>query len=99
MLQLKDLLSDALRRGQINREIAALEVIEIFNDLLEEQLPLTRKADIRGVSYRNGQINADCKNNLAVHWLTTHESILIELLTKKNQEIKIVKIKPKLLSF
>jgi len=96
MLALKDLLSDALRRGHISREVAAVKVIETFNELVKESLPPARKNDVFAITFKDGIIEAGCKNSMAVHWLTLHERDFLSVLSRRITEIGVKKIKPKI---
>ena len=96
MLSLKDLIPDALRRGHISREVATVKIIEAFNELVSEQLPLSRKKDIMAISFKDGVIEAGCKNNMAAHWLLTREADLLATLSRRVTEVGAKKIKAKI---
>lgn len=96
MFQLKDLLPDALCRGHISRGVAMVKMIEVFNDLMAEKLPSARKNDVQALSFKDGVINIGCKNNMAMHWITTRESELIAELSRRTPGARITKINSRL---
>ncbi|MFA6131559.1 MAG: hypothetical protein WC702_00625 [Patescibacteria group bacterium] len=96
MLQLKDLLSDALRRGHIGREIAAVKITEAFDELVQENLPLSRKKDVFAISFKDGVLEAGCKNSMAMHWLTMREQDFLIALSHRMSEVSVKKIKAKI---
>lgn len=96
MLQLKDLLPDALRRGRISREVAAVKIIEAFDELMAEKLPPARKKDVFAIAFKDGIIEAGCKNSMAAHWLATREADLLAVLSRRVTEVSVKKIKSKI---
>ena len=96
MFQLKDLLPDALRRGRISHEVAAVKIIEAFNDLVAEQLPPDRRRDVFAVGFKDGIIEAGCKNNMAAHWIIMREQDLLAALSRRVTEVGAKKIKTKI---
>jgi len=96
LYSLKDLLPDALRRGHISREMLALKVVEVFNELAEEKLPIGRKKDLLAISYKDNIINVSCKNSAAAHWTMIHEAEIIAALSRAVPEVRVEKIKTKI---
>jgi|GEM_PF-7046312 hypothetical protein len=95
MQSFKDLIPDALRRGRISHEIATVNVVEAFNELMAERLPLARKQDVQANGYKDKTVFVVCRNAMAAHWVTSHELELIAALSRKVPEAPVIKIKPK----
>jgi predicted nucleic acid-binding Zn ribbon protein len=93
---LKDLLPDALRRGHLSREMAATQIVEIFNQWIVNFLPSGRAQDAQAVSYKDKILNINCRNMAAAHWLTQHEQEIVSALSQRSPETPIIQIKIRL---
>lgn len=93
MLQLKNLLPDALRRGRISRQVEATKMVEIFNELIKEKLPPGQVEDVTAISYKDQILNVSCQNSPAAHWIASREQEMLSLLSRQIPEARSIKIK------
>ncbi|MFH1253527.1 MAG: hypothetical protein V1664_04330 [Candidatus Uhrbacteria bacterium] len=96
MFQLKDLLPEALCRGRISKEMAATKIVEIFNEIIPDFLPVGRKKDLAAISFKDRILNVNCQNTAVAHWLSNHELDLIAALAGQAPEVQVIKIRTRI---
>jgi hypothetical protein len=82
---LKDLLPNALQRGQISRQVGAARVVQIAADALADILPVARRRDARAVSYKDGTLFVECVHASAADFIRQHADALVHQIATATQ--------------
>jgi hypothetical protein len=96
MHALKDLLPEALRRSRLSRAVTAARVVELFNDLIQENLPPRRKNDIFATAFNDGILEVGCKNGPAADWLAMRQADLLTAILRRMDGVEVKKIEARI---
>lgn len=62
-----DLMTSAISRHNIGRQIISAMIVEKGNEILRNMLDMHMKADVKVLSYKQGQLIIACRHPAAVH--------------------------------
>lgn len=82
MLALKDLLTTAMRRAHIGKQVSAARLVSVADDALFDLLG-QRKPDARAVSYHAGILTIETRHASASQFLKQSESSWLSPLKQK----------------
>lgn len=80
---LKDLLTDAVRRANIGRQVTAAQIVLVSNEYFDKNLFGRRRSDVRAVSFKNGAIMIGCLNSSASQYVSQLKNELLEHVQKQ----------------
>ena len=91
---LKNLLQDAVQRASISRQVKAVSVIQVTNNLLQNILPAGRSQDARAISYRSGALKIGCLNGSALHKINQSKDVIIDYVKSEEPtaDIKFISV-------
>lgn len=74
---LKDLLSSAVRRQGLTRDLATLRAIDAVNSYLDTRLPGARRADAKAISVQAGTVHIACTHASVAQMLSREAAHIV----------------------
>src|SRR3989339_1130217 len=81
MLSLKNLLSTAVHRAGIHRQVSANQLVQIAGDFLDAAMLSEVRVFAKIISFRDGTLKIHCKNSIAAHEVKMLEPGIREAIT------------------
>ncbi|MBI5370215.1 DUF721 domain-containing protein [Candidatus Uhrbacteria bacterium] len=92
MLQLKDLLTGALKRAHVSTQVTATQIVSVANEFLGVLLGMESK-EARVVSFRNGTLTIEMRRSSTSQFLKEHEEVLLDELRLRLPSQKIASVR------
>ena len=97
-IALKDLLSNALSRAHISKEVTLAQTIQAANDFLAQRVPGGRIEDVKATILEKGVLIVECKNSNASLWVLSQKKSLRDYVGGQVSTSTIYDVKTRLCS-
>lgn len=98
MKHISDLLSQAVGRANISRQVSAAQVVDTANEWLETVLPEKRKSDACAMSLRNGNLIVACLSSSIADFIRDREEDCLNHVKRSNPNAQLDKLCARLVS-